>query len=93
MSSKQRVLKLESKNPYELITFFSLPIGLKNRSEVESKLWEDFIRTGGNKKSQPAFLVALAKTLGFVCYAKVSILRELVMNKSKNPAELGSHLL
>lgn len=92
MSCKQRLRKLESKKPIDLIAFFSLPRGLTNRREVESKLWEDFVRSGGDKRATPAFLAGLAETHGFVCYIKAPLLKEWVMNKSKNPAEFGSHL-
>lgn len=92
MSCKQSLRKLESKNPIDLMAFFSLPRSLTNRREVESKFWEDFVRNGGDKRATPAFLTGLAETDGFVCYVRSSLLKESVMDKSKNPAEIGSHL-
>ena len=92
MSCKQRLRRLENKNPIDLIAFFSLPRALTNRIKVESKMWEDFVKNGGDKSATPAFLPNLTETHGFVCCANVSLLKEWVMNKSKNPAEFGFHL-
>jgi hypothetical protein len=92
MSCKQRLRKLESIDPIDLMAFFSLPRELTNIREIESKFWEDFVRNGGDKKAIPAFLTGLTETYGFVCYVRSSLLKDYVMDRSKNPAEIGSHL-
>jgi hypothetical protein len=91
MSCKQRLRKLESINPIDLMAFFSMPRGLANKREIQSKLWENFVRNGGDKRAIPAFLAGIAETDGFVFYVRFSLLKECVMDKSKNPAEFGSH--
>lgn len=56
MSRKQRLKQLEKKAHGQFLAFFALPRGLCNRKEMESQLWDDYVKNGGNKTATPAFL-------------------------------------
>jgi hypothetical protein len=89
MSQKQRLKRLESKTHGQLIAFFILPRGLDNRKEVESQLWDDYVKNGGNEIATPAFLPHQTESYGFVCCVEVAFVNEWLTNNSKPPLNLG----
>jgi hypothetical protein len=66
MSQKQRLKRLESKTHGQLIAFFTLPRGLDNRKEIESQLWDNYVKNGGK---QQRLLFYLIKQSRIVLYA------------------------
>lgn len=89
MSQKQRLRQLEKKAHGQLLAFFVLPRGLCNRKEMESQLWDDYVKNGGNKTATPAFLPHLKDHYGFVCCVEVAVVNEWLANNSKSPLNLG----
>lgn len=90
MSHKTRLRQLESKNSIRSIAFFSIQHELMNREDLKSMLWKEFLNNGGDRRATPAFLPGIAETDGFLGYWEITRLKELIMNRSKNPAEIGS---
>ena len=89
MSQKQRLKRLESKTHGQLIAFFTLPHSLNNRKNVESELWDDYVKNGGNKTATPAFLPHQTESYGFVCCVEVSVVNEWIAKNSKHSQNLG----
>jgi hypothetical protein len=91
MSHKTRLRQLENKNSTRSIAFFSITHELMNREDLKSKLWKEFLYNGGDRNAIPAFLPEIVGREGFLGYCEMTRLKELIMNRSKNPAEIGSH--
>ncbi len=89
MSQKQRLKQLEKKSNSQFLAFFALPRGLCNRKEVESQLWDDYVKNGGNRAATPAFLPHSGDACGFVCCTEASLVNEWLANNSKHPLNLG----
>jgi hypothetical protein len=89
MSQKQRLKQLEKKAHGQFLAFFVLPRGLSNRKEMELRLWNDYLRDGGNKTATPAFLPHSTSHYGFVCCVEVAVVNEWLANNSKPPLNLG----
>jgi hypothetical protein len=47
MSQRQRLKQLEKKAQSQFLAFFVLPRGLCNRTEIETQLWDDYVKNGG----------------------------------------------
>ncbi|EFB42329.1 hypothetical protein pah_c010o018 [Parachlamydia acanthamoebae str. Hall's coccus] len=54
-------------------------------------LWKEFLNSRGDRSAIQAFLPGIAETSSFLGYWKMDHLKKLIMNRSKNPAEIGSH--
>lgn len=89
MSQKQRLKRLESKTHGQLIAFFTLPRALDNRKQIESKLWDEYVKNGGNETATPAFLPHQTESYGFVCCVEVAFVNEWLVNRSKCTFNLG----
>lgn len=89
MSQKQRLRRLENKTHDRRLAFFTLPSRLDNRKEVELRLWNDYLKNGGDKTATPAFLPHSRKTYGFVCCVEAAFVNEWLVNHSK---QSESHL-
>lgn len=89
MSQKQRLRKLEKKAHGQLLAFFTLPPGLDNRKELESQLWDDYVKNGGNETATPAFLPHQTESYGFVCCVEVAFVNKWLVNHSNPPLNLG----
>lgn len=89
MSQKQRLKQLEKKAHSQFLAFFVLPRGLCNRKEIESQLWDDYVKNGGNKTATPAFLPHSTDHYGFVCCVEVAVVNEWLANNTKPSLNLG----
>jgi hypothetical protein len=89
MSQKQRLKQLEKKAHDKLLAFFVLPCGLCNRKVMESQLWDDYMKNGGNKTATPAFLPYSKDHYGFVCCVEVAVVNDWLAKHSKPLLNLG----
>lgn len=91
MSHKTRLAKLERVKAFDALLAL-IGIG-KHASEAEErraemKAREEYKANGGDRNAKLTFLPFEGFDMGFIGYIKSSEFRELMMNKSKNPAEM-----
>jgi len=58
----ERLDRLEKAVPCDLVAFFSVPDKYSKieRAKIESDLWDEYLKKGGNPKAFPAFISGLS---------------------------------
>lgn len=74
MRIKDRLNKIENSIQCDLIAFFSLPDRYSGveKAQIERRLWNEYLKKGGNPKAYPAFVTGLTgeKEPIFLCMRK-----------------------
>jgi hypothetical protein len=84
----ERLDRLEKAIPCDLIAFFSVPDKYSQieREKIESDLWNEYLKNGGNPNASPAFISGLTgekEPMFLVVEKKDDVLAEIAAGRRK----------